>query len=353
MNNSIVEKLKNNGYEAYIVGGYVRDYLLGIDSRDIDICTNASIDEIKEIFKDAGKSYDKYFSYHLDRDGYSYDITSYRKELKYKNNKPTKLEYARTLKEDLERRDFTINTLAIDSGGKLVDIFNSKSDLNSKTIKVVGDTEKKLTEDKTRIIRAIRLCCTLDFNLNMEIMSFLSKHGSYLKDIPREYIKKELDKIFDEGGYNKFYSLVTYFKLEDYLNIKLKKIANVYDRYGVWAQIESDLPFTRVEKDKINKIKTILSKYYIDFSDLKEYDSDIIMNAARILNMDKEVEAMKGLEDLHSIIDIDISINTMLNYVSVNNIRKIYKIIERNIIEGKLDNNSYSIEEFLRKRNYE
>ena len=164
---------------------------------------------------------------------------------------------------------------------------------------------------------------------------------------------QELDKIFDEGGYNKFYSLVTYFKLEDYLNIKLKKIANVYDRYGVWAQIESDLPFTRVEKDKINKIKTILSKYYIDFSDLKEYDSDIIMNAARILNMDKEVEAMKGLEDLHSIIDIDISINTMLNYVSVNNIRKIYKIIERNIIEGKLDNNSYSIEEFLRKRNYE
>ena len=73
MNNSIVEKLKNNGYEAYIVGGYVRDYLLGIDSRDIDICTNASIDEIKEIFKDAGKSYDKYFSYHygyiLDENG--------------------------------------------------------------------------------------------------------------------------------------------------------------------------------------------------------------------------------------------------------------------------------------------
>ena len=96
-----------------------------------------------------------------------------------------------------------------------------------------------------------------------------------------------------------------------------------------------------------------MSKYYIDFSDLKEYDSDIIMNAARILNMDKEVEAMKGLEDLHSIIDIDISINTMLNYVSVNNIKKVYKIIERNIIEGKLDNNSYSIEKFLRKRNYE
>ena len=180
------------------------------------------VQEFKKYLSDIGVPYkiaDKYFSYHLDRDGYSYDITSYRKELKYKNNKPTKLEYARTLKEDLERRDFTINTLAIDSGGKLVDILNSKSDLNSKTIKVVGDTEKRLTEDKTRIIRAIRLCCTLDFNLNMEIMSFLSKHGSYLKDIPREYIKKELDKIFDEGGYNKFYSLVTYFKLEDYLNI--------------------------------------------------------------------------------------------------------------------------------------
>lgn len=353
MNNSIVEKLKDNGYEVYIVGGYVRDYLLGIDSHDMDICTNAKLDEIKKIFRDSGKAYDKYFTYHLEMDGYSYDITSYRRELKYKNNKPIKIKYANSLKEDLERRDFTINTLAIDSDGKLIDIFNGRRDLNYKTIKVVGDTIKKLTEDKTRIIRAIRLCCTLDFMLDIDILSFIDKHREYLKDIPREYIKKELDKIFESGKYVMFYSFVSYFKLEEYLNIKLNDIKDVYDKYGVWAQIESDLPFTRVEKTKINKIKSIIDKYYIDFSDLKEYDSDIIMNAARILNMENEVKAMSEFDNIHSIIDIDVSLDTLLDYVKVNNVKKVYKIIERNIIEGKLSNNKYSIEEFLRKRKYE
>lgn len=353
MNNSIVEKLKNNGYEVYVVGGYVRDYLLGIDSHDIDICTNANIEEIKKVFKDTGKAYDKYFSYHIEIDDYSYDITSYRKELKYKNNKPIKIKYANSLKEDLERRDFTINTLAIDSNGKLVDIFNGKRDLEHKTIKVVGDVTKKFTEDKTRIIRAIRLCCTLDFMLDMDIIFFISKHKDYLKDIPREYIKKELDKIFESGKYKTFYSIVNYFKLEEYLNIKLNDINDVYDKYGVWAQVESDLPFTKIEKNKINKIKSILDKYYIDFSDLKEYDNDIIMNAARILNIENEVIAMNDIKNIHSIIDIDISLDTLLNYVKVNNVKKIYKIIERNIIEGRLANNKYSIEEFLRKRRYE
>ena len=86
----ILDILNNNGYEAFIVGGYVRDYLLGNESKDIDICTNAPIEEIIKLFNGRGRAFKEYYSFHIEENGYSYDITTYRKELKYKKNKQIK-----------------------------------------------------------------------------------------------------------------------------------------------------------------------------------------------------------------------------------------------------------------------
>ena len=149
----ILEILNKNGYEAFIVGGYVRDYLLGISSYDVDISTNAPIEEIEKMFKGKGKSFPQYFAYHISDGDYEYDITTYRKELRYKKNKPVEIKKAKNLGEDLLRRDFTINTFAMDSNGYFVDLLGAKKDFNSKIIKCVGDTNQKLEEDKTRIIR--------------------------------------------------------------------------------------------------------------------------------------------------------------------------------------------------------
>ena len=149
--NNIVDELNKHGYEAYIVGGYVRDYLLSYESKDIDICTNAKIEDIERIFQERGKSYPNYYSYHIKEQDYTYDITSYRKELKYKNNKPCKIVYAKTLKEDLKRRDFTINTLAIDKNGKLIDFDIFKSVIHSRiqmTYKKVNDILDKNIVDE-------------------------------------------------------------------------------------------------------------------------------------------------------------------------------------------------------------
>ena len=87
----ILETLNKNGYEGFIVGGFVRDYLLGIPSTDVDICTNAPIEEIERIFKNRGKSFPQYYAYHIEEDGMTYDITTYRRELKYKKNKPCEI----------------------------------------------------------------------------------------------------------------------------------------------------------------------------------------------------------------------------------------------------------------------
>lgn len=350
--NEIVNKIVSSGFEAYIVGGYVRDYLLGLKSYDIDICTNASIDQIVNIFGNEGTCNKQYFSYHLVKDKYQYDITCFRKELEYKKNKPIKIKLAKDLKTDLLRRDFTINTFAIDSNGKFIDLLNSKIDLDNKIIKVVDNTYKKLEEDKTRIIRAIRFFCTLNFELHDEIKSFLKEKGYLLNDVPREYIKKELDKIFENGNYIKFFDLVKEYNLEKYLSIKFSDIKQAYNCIGVWAQIETELPLTKVEKKTIDNIKYLVKEKSLNLSNMFLYNDDVIKNVACILNLDKEIKEFYEIKKMHSIIDIDVTLDILSKYVDIKNIRKVYKILEKNILEGKLGNDAYSIERFLKNREY-
>lgn len=349
----IIDVLVKNGYEAYIVGGYVRDYLLGVESKDIDICTNAPIEVIMKLFKGRGIAFRQYYAFHIDENGYSYDITSYRKELRYRRNKPSEIALAKDLGTDLLRRDFTINTLAIDPNGRLIDLLGAMKDINAKVLKVVGDTDKKLREDKTRIIRAIRFACTLDFDLSAEILDFISSKRVHLvNEIPGEYKKDELDKIFDSRNYYKFFFFIKRYSLEKYFNIHaypdINSIKQTYNRYGIWAQIDTSLPFSNKEKKIISDIIKIVKSGDIDVNDISRYSEDVIFNAASILNMEDKVKALKELVTLHSIIDIDLSVGLMIKYVNVKNIKKVYRDIERKIIEGYLANNSAAIEEYLR-----
>ena len=347
----IVNDLVKNGYEAYIVGGYVRDFLLGINSKDIDICTNAPIEEIIRIFKNRGKAYREYFAYHIEDKDYTYDITTFRKESKYRRNKPIEISVADDLGTDLLRRDFTINTFAIDKDDNLIDLLGAKKDLDSKLIRMVGNTEKKLTEDKTRIIRALRFACTLDFDLSPEIVKFFSSKKAYmLNEVPKEYKRKELDKIFESNNVERFFYFINKFNMDKYFNLNYTKIVKSYNKYGLWGQIETDLPFTNKEKNIISNIKYLVSKGSITIDDIKEYNDEIIYNAAYILNIKNEVMDLKESINLHSIIDIDIDVETLLKYVNVSDVKKTYKLIEKNIMEGLLDNNRFEIERYLRTK---
>ena len=346
----ILRELNEKGYEAYVVGGYVRDYLLGISSNDIDIATNAPINKIMSIFKGRGTAFKEYYSFHMNEGDNHYDITTYRKELKYKKNKPTELEVASSLKEDLLRRDFTINTFAINNDFKLVDLLGAKKDLDSKIIRVVGDTVSKFTEDKTRILRAIRFYCTLDFDLHPDILKFLgSKKTCYLNEVTNEFKKSELDKIFDSDNVSKFFFLLKRYKLSKYLGISnYDEIKDVYNKYGVWAQIETSLPMSNKDKKIIKDIKTIVEKGDIYFYDVMHNSDEIIYNAASILGLTEKVKVIKDTFKLHSILDIDMDFDLMFRYVKLDNFKKVYRDIERNIIEGYLENNRDSIEEYLR-----
>ena len=125
----MLNKLTENGFEAYIVGGYPRDLILNRESFDIDICTNAKPKELKEIFKDSMLSKVEYGSVTVIYRKVRFEITTFRKDLKYENHRvPTKIKYIGSLADDLKRRDFTINTLCIDSNGNIIDLYLNSYD---------------------------------------------------------------------------------------------------------------------------------------------------------------------------------------------------------------------------------
>lgn len=194
----ILKKINELGYEAYIIGGYPRDKYLNISSYDIDMCTNMTPDIIKKYFnitKDSG-----YGSLIIDN---KFEITTYRKDTYIKNRFPD-IQYVKTLEEDLQRRDFTINTLCIDLNGNYVDKLNAITDLDNKIIKTIKNADASFKEDPLRIVRAIRFKIDLNFSLNSDIIKSTQKNKHLLKNISSKRIEKEINKIKNKELIDKY-----------------------------------------------------------------------------------------------------------------------------------------------------
>ncbi|HRK99784.1 MAG TPA: CCA tRNA nucleotidyltransferase, partial [Trichococcus flocculiformis] len=162
----IIEAIERAGYEAYFVGGSVRDALLHLDISDVDIASSAMPEEIQRIFPitfDVGIQHGTVMVLH-ERE--TYEITTFRTESKYeKFRRPEKVEYVRSLQDDLKRRDFTINAIAIDRHGNIKDFFSGQEDLANKLIRAVGNPEERFREDALRMMRAARFVSQLDFEI--------------------------------------------------------------------------------------------------------------------------------------------------------------------------------------------
>lgn len=194
---SILKKLEQLGYEAYIIGGYPRDLLLNIQNDDIDICTSATPDIIIDNFEVVA-DYSKFGSVRIKKDNFVFEVTTFRIDT-YDNNRYPKIEYVKTLKEDLRRRDFTINTICIDSNKQIIDLMGAREDLANRTIKCVGDIETKLKEDPIRILRAIRFKTNLNFKLDPELEFKIKQYSYLLNNLNKSQIDKEVSKMNEEG----------------------------------------------------------------------------------------------------------------------------------------------------------
>lgn len=353
---NILKTIEDNGFSAYIVGGFVRDYTLGIISKDVDIATNATPKQIMDIFKNSVLPKEEYGSVTLYIKNDRYEITTFRKEIRYINNrKPIEIEYINDLLEDLKRRDFRMNTLCMDKTGKILDFFDGKNDIKNKIINTVGDSNYKFSQDSLRILRAIRFATILNFNLSEDVKNAILNNKHLLKSLSYSRKKQELDKIFLSNNSKYGINLILELGLDKELEIyNLDKINLDNDIISIWASIDAcdnyRQEFTASEKLIINDVKEVV-KGGINNHSLYNYGLYINQIAASILNIDKsyvvEMYEKLPIKSRKEIAITSLEIETLLNRKVGAQFNEIYKDIIGKILNNKLNNSNEELKKYI------
>jgi len=243
---SIIASLQKAGFEAYIVGGCARDFLLDKEPKDWDVTTNAKPEEIQKIFENSfyenkfltvtvrTKSpddkivEDPRLRSNRDKKIPEVEITTYRLETKYSDKRhPDQVQYAKTLQEDLSRRDFTINAMAMSEKKEITDLFDGQKDLEKKLIRAVGNAQERFSEDALRMLRAVRFATTLGFAIENETAGAIKKNCIWLEAISQERIRDEFVKIIMSDKALEGIELLRELNLLKYV------VPELLDNYGV------------------------------------------------------------------------------------------------------------------------
>ena len=201
--NAVIERLREHGFKGYVVGGCVRDMLMGKIPHDFDITTDAFPEEICEIFSDHRVILTglKHGTVTVVHEGENVEITTFRTDGKYLDNRhPEKVTFVRNITEDLSRRDFTVNAMAYNPQTGLVDLFGGCDDIKNRTIRCVGDANRRFNEDGLRILRAMRFACVLGFEIEKSTASAVLSNKHLLSNISCERIYSELTKLILGDG---------------------------------------------------------------------------------------------------------------------------------------------------------
>ena len=349
----VLKELNDNGYKAYIVGGYVRDVLLDIESNDIDITTNATPKQIMELFNDSCLPNEDYGSVIIEKKGYRFEITTFRKEIGYNDNRhPTKVKYIDELYPDLLRRDFVINTICMDSNGDIVDYLNGREDLENKVIRTVDDAYKSFSDDALRILRAIRFATILDFKLSDEVVDAIKKTKDLVRNLSYYRKKSELDKIFTSSNRKLGVSLLLEFGLDEVLELpNLSKIleTNTTSLIGVWSILDvvDKYPFNKNESSLIKDISKVIPLNNLDPMALYKYGLYVNSVASEIKGYDiKNVTESYNNLVIKCRKDIDVTSDDIIKILHKEPgkfITEIYDDIEREILYRRLKNEKEDI----------
>lgn len=256
----IIQKLEASGFEAFVVGGCVRDLLMDVEPKDWDVTTNAKPEEVATIFPDS--FYENAFgTVGVKSEVGVVEVTTYRIESKYSDKRrPDKVKFAKTLEEDLSRRDFTINALALkikNSDFEIIDLYDGQKDLKSKVIRAVGDANERFDEDALRMMRAVRFAAGLGantivkrttgprklsekmpFEIEEKTKKAITKNSKNLKLIALERIQDELNKILVSDFAAEGIELLRELKLLQYIIPELEKGYGVgqnrHHIYSIW-----------------------------------------------------------------------------------------------------------------------
>ncbi len=276
----IISKLNKNSYEGYIVGGCVRDYIMGIPPHDYDITTSALPQQVKAIFPHTVDTGIEHGTVTVVIDKTGYEVTTYRIDGKYEDNRhPKEVTFTSKLEGDLSRRDFTINAIAYNDTDGFVDMFGGIEDIKNKIIRGVGDPDKRFKEDALRMMRALRFSAQLDFIIEENTFNAIIKNAELIKNISMERIRDEFFKLIlsdnnerlellKQSGMTEYFcpELSEILKNKDikfykYINSLPKDIASRLAYIFMGKDIKNILKNFRTDNKTISKA-VLLEKYY-------------------------------------------------------------------------------------------
>lgn len=385
----VLELIEKAGFKAYFVGGSVRDYLLGLPINDIDIASSATPYEIKEIFPktiDLGIEHGTVMVLYNNQ---SYEITTFRSESDYVDyRRPTSVTFIRSIEEDLARRDFTMNAVAMNRFGEIFDPFGGKIDIEAKTIRTVGMANERFSEDALRMLRGIRFVSKLSFVLDPDTFQGIRDHKHLLSHIAVERIAAELDKLLSGAHMSQGIHLLINAEIHKYIpGLQDKKAALLQlsqlpiqsllidEKWALFSHLiqkgEKEIkPFfsgLRFSNKRVQQIAN-LSKWLSErASNNWSIESVYASGKETALQVEKIYQAYKSKVDplafdnlrtiiealpIHSLADVKVSGSDLIEWKQKNAgpwVKDVLKEIETEILHGRLENKNEVIKEWVTK----
>ena len=383
---SVLEKIKSAGYEAYFVGGSVRDALLNRQIHDVDIASSAYPEEIKQIFPytiDVGIEHGTILVLMGKEQSEQYEVTTFRTESTYTDyRRPDAVDFVRDLGEDLKRRDFTINAFAMDTDGTIIDRFDGLTDLKEKRIRAVGQATERFNEDALRIMRAMRFSASLDFDIEKQTLKAMKDKSHLLEKISIERSFIELDKLLMADSWKKGIKILleteAYKYLPDLQADALEKLlSNITDDFifqtseQAWAtlligyekiNVKSFLKKWKVSNDFMKTVSELVQAYHLSEWDLSalyrfgKANLELVehLKVAQGKNIDSDLlDRLDEELQIHDKSEIVVSGNALIQELNIKagpQLGQILKSIEENIVENKLNNDKDEIFDFVRSK---
>jgi poly(A) polymerase len=200
--NSICTTLQNAGYQAFLVGGCVRDLLLKREPADYDVATNATPDQVLELFPNGITVGAQFGVILVPQDGMKVEVATFRSDIGYADGRhPDRVQYSTTPEEDVKRRDFTINGLLMrHDTDEALDFVNGQADLDAGIIRAIGEPDRRFAEDKLRMLRAVRFAARFGYEIEAETFRAIRRHAKEIQQVSAERIREELTKMLTEGA---------------------------------------------------------------------------------------------------------------------------------------------------------
>jgi len=375
----IIKTLKENNFEAFFVGGCVRDFLLDKTPNDIDITTNAKPYEIKKIFENTIPTGEKYGTMTVVINDQHIEVTTYRTDVGILDSRhPKRVEYSSKVVEDVKRRDFTVNGMIMDENFEIIDFVGGKLDLEKKIIRTIGNPNLRFDEDLLRILRAFYFQAKLDFYIHNDTLSAINEKSVNITNISKERILQEMIKILKSPYYKKALITMGKSQIRNYLpglKLGLEYLSTLFDTDYHKLDVKVDVFFTicfilNGSVDNFygfsnrnlnlyeNAVIVATNKSYLDPLTLFKYGLEIPTLAARcnaILKKDRLVikEIEKVYEDLpiKALCDLKINGNIILNVTDKKMgawVGKLINEIAYKVIKKELPNNKEVLIKYIK-----